>query len=95
MRSLDSLNSIYVNDFPRIEIVFMEEETEKIPEFFEYAGNTYAYQILDIPTFYEVLTWERDTPGVFYMWNGNIITSYNGINEYAFKVDSLVKALGK
>ena len=95
MRSLDSLNSIYVNDFPRIEIVFMEEETEKIPEFFEYAGNNYAYQILDIPTFYEVLTWERDTPGVFYMWNGNIITSYNGINEYAFKVDSLVKALGK
>ena len=95
MRSLDSLNSIYVNDFPRIEIVFMEEETEKIPEFFEYAGNTYAYQILDIPTFYEVLTWERDTPGVFYMWNGNIITSYNGINEHAFKVDSLVKALGK
>ena len=95
MRSLDSLNSIYINDFPRIEIVFMEEETEKIPEFFEYAGNTYAYQILDIPTFYEVLTWERDTPGVFYMWNGNIITSYNGINEYAFKVDSLVKALGK
>ena len=95
MRSLDSLNSIYFNDFPRIEIVFMEEETEKIPEFFEYAGNNYAYQILDIPTFYEVLTWERDTPGVFYMWNGNIITSYNGINEYAFKVDSLVKALGK
>ena len=95
MRSLDSLNSIYVNDFPRIEIVFMEEETEKIPEFFEYAGNNYAYQILDIPTFYEVLTWERDTPGVFYMWNGNIITSYNGINEYAFNVDSLVKALGK
>lgn len=95
LRSLDSLNSIYVNDFPRIEIVFMEEETEKIPDFFEYAGNTYAYQILDIPTFYEVLTWERDTPGVFYMWNGNIITSYNGINEYAFKVDSLVKALGK
>ena len=61
----------------------MEEETEKIPEFFEYVGNTYAYQILDIPTFYEVLTWERDTPGVFYMWNGNIITSYNGINEHA------------
>ena len=37
---------------------------KKLPEFFEFAGNN-INQILDIPTFYEVLTWERDTPGYF------------------------------
>ena len=72
-----------------------EEETEKIPEFFEFAGGEYHYQILDIPTFYDVLTWERDTPGVFYIWNGNIQASYNGINDNAFNVTDLLEALDK
>ena len=95
IRSLDSLRTIYVDDFPKIEILFMEEETEKIPEFFEFAGSEYHYQILDIPTFYDVLTWERDTPGVFYIWNGNIQASYNGINDNAFNVTDLLEALDK
>ena len=95
IRSLDSLRTIYIDDFPKIEILFMEEETEKIPEFFEFAGSEYHYQILDIPTFYDVLTWERDTPGVFYIWNGNIQASYNGINDNAFNVTDLLEALDK
>ena len=95
IRSLDSLRSIYIDDFPKIEIIFMEEETEKIPEFFEFAGSEYHYQILDIPTFYDVLTWERDTPGVFYIWNGNIKASFNGINDDAFNVIDLLEALDK
>ena len=43
----------------------MEEEVEKIPEFFNYAGSEYNYIILDIPSFYDVLTWERDTQVFF------------------------------
>ncbi len=93
IRSLDSLKTIYHSDFPKIEILFMDEETEKIPEFFEFAGNEYHYQILDIPTFYDVLTWERDTPGVFYIWNGNVQASFNGVNENSFNAEDLVKAL--
>ena len=81
------------DNFPSIEIVFMEEEVEKIPDFFEYAGNEYNYRILDIPSFYNVLTWERNTPAVFYMWNGNVITEFNGIEKEAFDPSKLVDAI--
>lgn len=94
IKSIDSLSRINP-DFPKVEIVFMEEEVEKIPDFFEYAGNEFSYIVLDISTFYDVLTWERDTPGVFYMWNGNIIKEFNGINEKAFNAEELVKVLQK
>jgi thiol-disulfide isomerase/thioredoxin len=94
IRSLDSLSKITEN-FPKVEIVFMEEEVEKIPEFFEYAGNKYNHLVLDIATFYDVLTWERDTPGVFYMWNGNIIKEFNGINEKSFNPSELVDVLNE
>ena len=92
IRSIDSLIQITPN-FPRVEIVFMDEEVEKIPEFFEYAGNTYNYQILDIASFYNVLTWERDTPGIFYMWNGNIIKEFDGIAEKSFNAEELIEAV--
>ena len=90
--SIDSLSRI-VEDFPKVEIVFMDEEVDKIPEFFEYAGSNYHYIVLDISTFYDVLTWERDTPGIFYMWNGNILKEFNGINENAFEPELLLKSL--
>jgi len=92
IRSIDSLSRI-ISDFPKVEIVFMEEEVEKIPDFFNYAGNKFSYIVLDISTFYDVLTWERDTPGVFYMWNGNIIKEFNGINEKAFNAEELIKVI--
>lgn len=92
VRSIDSLSKI-VEDFPKVEIVFMDEEVDKIPEFFEYAGSQYHYIVLDISTFYDVLTWERDTPGIFYMWNGNILKEFNGTNESAYDPESLLKSL--
>jgi len=92
IRSIDSLSKI-IPDFPKVEIVFMEEEVEKIPNFFKHAGKEYNYQILDIASFYNVLTWERDTPGVFYMWNGNLIKEFNGINDEKFRPSELINAL--
>ena len=44
VRSIDSLSKL-VENFPKVEIIFMEEEVEKIPEFFEYAGSEYHYII--------------------------------------------------
>ena len=42
------------------------------------------------------LTWERDTPGVFYMWNGNIIKEFNGINEKLLMLKTIgIKVLVK
>ena len=92
VRSIDSLSKI-VENFPKVEIVFMDEEVDKIPEFFEYAGSEYHYIVLDISTFYDVLTWERDTPGIFYMWNGNILKEFNGNNDNAFDPELLLKSL--
>ena len=92
VRSIDSLSK-KVKNFPKVEIVFMDEEVDKIPEFFDYAGSKYNYIVLDISTFYDVLTWERDTPGIFYMWNGNILKEFNGTNDKAYDPQSLLKSL--
>jgi thiol-disulfide isomerase/thioredoxin len=94
IRSIDSLSKI-TSKFPKVEIVFMEEEVEKIPEFFAYAGSKYSYRVLDISSFYNVLTWERDTPAVFYIWNGNVLREFNGINEMSFNAEQLVETISQ
>jgi hypothetical protein len=85
-------------DFPKVYIFFMDEETFKIPEFFQYAQAQLPYRVLDIPTFWTVLqqgTSDASTPGVFYMWNGNIVKNWVGIDEKAFKEKELLQVLNK
>jgi thiol-disulfide isomerase/thioredoxin len=81
--------------FPKVYIYFMDEETFKIPEFFQYAGGQIPYRILDIPTFWTVLGDGGSTPGVFYMWNGNIVKNWVGTAENEFKEQELIKVLNK
>ncbi len=81
--------------FPEVKIVFMDEETELIPDFFTFAGRKYAFKILDVGSFWTVLGTTKDTPGVFYLWNGNIVKEYDGINERAFKKDEFRKITQK
>ncbi|MDH4473229.1 MAG: protein tlpB [Fluviicola sp.] len=73
-----------VSGFPDIRIAFMDEEPELIPAFFEFAGAKYTHTVLDIATFWKTVG-NRDTPGVFYIWNGNIVKVYDGIEGNAFK----------
>lgn len=73
-----------VSGFPDIRIAFMDEEAELIPAFFEFAGAKYTYTVLDIVTFWKTVG-SRDTPGVFYIWNGNVVKVYDGIDANAFK----------
>lgn len=73
-----------VAGFPDIRIAFMDEEPELIPAFFEFAGAKYTHMVLDIATFWKTVG-NRDTPGVFYIWNGNIVKVYDGIDANAFK----------
>ena len=75
-----------IADFPEIKIVFMDEEPELIPDFFTFAGGKYPYQIADVAAFWKSLGSTKDTPGVFYLWNGNIMKEYDGINEKKFKM---------
>lgn len=81
--------------FPDMKIIFMDEEAELIPDFFAYAGRKYQFRILDVASFWNTLGGTKDTPGVFYLWNGNIIKEYDGINERAFKKDEFRKILQK
>lgn len=82
-------------NFPEIKIVFMDEETELIPDFFAFAGRKYQFKILDVGSFWTVLGGTKDTPGVFYLWNGNSVKEYDGINERAFKKDEFKKIVQK
>jgi thiol-disulfide isomerase/thioredoxin len=81
--------------FPKMFIIFMDEETEKIPAFFEKAGRKISHTILDVGTFWGAIGTSRDTPGVLYLWNGNQVVFFDGINENEFKEDKLKKALEK
>ncbi|AXG74307.1 protein tlpB [Flavobacterium arcticum] len=82
-------------NFPEIRIIFMDEEADLIPEFFEFAGAEYPYQIVDILGFWKILDDTKDTPGVVYLWNGNIIKDWDGINERHFVAEELIELLDK
>nr|WP_294858495.1 MauE/DoxX family redox-associated membrane protein [uncultured Fluviicola sp.] len=82
-------------NFPELKIVFMDEETELIPDFFAFAGKKYQFKILDVGSFWTVLGGTKDTPGVFYLWNGNSVKEYDGINERAFKKEEFKKIVQK
>jgi len=81
--------------FPEIYIVFMDEEAELIPDFFTFAGANYPYLTLDVLTFWKTLGNSKDTPGVMYYWNGNLIKEYNGIAEKKFKEGEFKKTVLK
>lgn len=69
---------------PEIRIIFMNEEPEKIPDFFKFAGSEYPYVMIDVIPFWGVLGSGKDTPGVKYLWNGNEYKFYWGITDNKF-----------
>jgi thiol-disulfide isomerase/thioredoxin len=82
-------------DFPEMYIIFMDEDAERIPEFFTIAGRKYPYTVLDVGTFWKVLGMQNDTPGVIYQYNGNKIKEWQGINDKKFNGAELKAALKK
>jgi len=80
-------------DFPEVYILFMDEETFLIDEFFTVAKCRFPHQVVDIPQFWNLLGIGKTTPGVFYLWNGNIIKSYEGIDKNKFDAKDFTKAL--
>jgi thiol-disulfide isomerase/thioredoxin/uncharacterized membrane protein YphA (DoxX/SURF4 family) len=80
---------------PDIYIYFMDEEPEKIPEFFKIAGKAYPYQVMDIPKFWTLIGNDANTPGVFCLWNGNVIKRFEGQGENEFKKVAMEKVFSK
>lgn len=81
-------------NFPDVRIIFMDEEAELIPQFFEFAGATYPHIVMDVGQFWTVAA-NRDTPGVLYLWNGNLVKDWDGIEGKAFKQAELKKLVSK
>ncbi len=82
-------------NFPPVHIVFMDEGPELIPEFFEKAGRSYSYSVASVADFWKIIDFSRDTPGVVYLWNGNVRYFSDGINEKAFDKAKFKKELDK
>jgi thiol-disulfide isomerase/thioredoxin len=80
---------------PDTYIIFMDEEAFLIPEFLKETNFNKPYQVIDIPKFWTVLGSNASTPGVFYLWNGNIIQSFEGIEGNKFEASKLKEALEK
>ena len=97
MDTAKELNEMRKKDknFPPIHVIFMNEEPEKIPTFFEFAGTKFPYKMIDVIPFWTELGSGRDTPGVKYLWNGNEFRYYDGINENKFNGTEFKKLIKK
>ena len=85
-------------DFPEVYIIFMDEEAEKIPQFIKKSGRKFSYKLMDIASFYDLMGTTKNTPGVVYLWNGNVRAFYDGpieSSKNAFTSKKLLKALDK
>jgi thiol-disulfide isomerase/thioredoxin len=78
---------------PDTYIIFMDEEAFLIPEFMKETGFNKPYEVIDIPKFWTVLGSNASTPGLFYVWNGNIIKSFEGIEGNKFDAAALKSSL--
>ena len=97
MDTAKELNEMRKKDknFPPVYVIFMDEEPEKIPTFFEFAGTKFPYKMIDVIPFWTELGKGRDTPGVKYLWNGNEFKYYDGINENKFNGAEFKKLIKK
>lgn len=77
---------------PEVYILFMDEETDLIPDFLKELQCKFPYQVIDIPKFWQLLEDGANTPGVFYLWNGNIMKFYEGVGNNKFDPEGLKKA---
>jgi thiol-disulfide isomerase/thioredoxin len=79
---------------PPVYVIFMNEEVYKIPEFFQEIKTTYPYYILnDIPAFFKLLGNRATTPGINYLWNGNIIKAYEGLETNKFNPNEMMQMI--
>lgn len=85
-----------IPDFPELQILFMDEAAEEIPDFFKFAGASFNFKTLDIIEFWGVLGGNRDVPGVAYLWNGNVVKFYHSPEgPQAFNKEDLKTQLQK
>lgn len=91
-RSIDSLSNL-ADNFPPFHIVFSDTEQDNIPNFFEYVGKEYPYQIMpfanydtdEIDSYMEITFPDYDNPVVILYKGAKQIRLFDGTgyNEYS------------
>ena len=80
-------------NFPEISIVFMDEEANLIPEFFEFAQAKYPFKIIGVIDFWKILGTGKDVPGVKLLLDGKEIKYYYGTTDNKFNKDEFAKLI--
>ena len=65
-------------NFPIMQIIFMDEEANLIPEFFQVVGAEYPYKIVGIIDFWKLLGTGKQVPGVKIIKDGKMLKYYFG-----------------
>ena len=83
--------SSQLQSFADVHIIFSDTEEEKIPEFLQYTGGDFSYQVMqfynpddEINSYLEVLGFEYENPVVIYYNNGNQMRFYDGTGSNEF-----------
>lgn len=101
-RSLDSLSNLS-NNFPPVHIVFSDTEQENIPNFFEYVGNQYPYQVMpfanydtdEVDSYMEITFPDYDNPIVILYKGAKQIRLFDGTGYNEYHVEELQLLLAK
>ena len=80
-----------IDIFPEVHIIFSDTEESKIPEFLNYSGKDYSYQVIEfynpdneINSYLEILGFEYENPVVIYLNNGNQMRFFDGTSSNQF-----------
>ena len=99
-RELDSL-SVLIDDFPRLHIIFSDAEDYNIPNFFEFVGNEYPYQVIpfanydtdEVDSYMEITFPDYDNPVIIFYDGFRQLRLYEGTGDRSFEADDLHRIL--
>jgi hypothetical protein len=73
-----------IENLPDVRIIFADEASNLIPEFYSYTGLKGNHKILSLEDFAEEFFIEYDVPGVMLLDNGNVVHLFDGIEDNSF-----------
>jgi uncharacterized membrane protein YphA (DoxX/SURF4 family) len=74
---------------PPVHILFMDEETFKINDFFAQTNFKNSYSIVSIPNFWKMMGGNSSTPGVTLLSDGKILQFFQGTGDEKFNAEKL------
>ncbi|MEY4852633.1 MAG: putative thiol:disulfide oxidoreductase TlpB [Bacteroidota bacterium] len=74
---------------PPVHILFMDEETFKINDFFAQTNFKKSYSVVSIPNFWKLMGGNSSTPGVTLLKDGQILQFFQGTGDEKFNAEKL------